>query len=271
VLRVTPIPCLEDNYAYLLDDASGELAVVDPSDAEPVLEAIARNGGTLTAVLATHHHDDHVGGIVALLEGARGGAQARARAASGTVPVYGGAIDRGRIPLQTNGLADGEVFTWGNTAVRALHVPGHTRGAMAYVAEDAVLTGDTLFIAGCGRLFEGTPEMMHRSLNEVLGALPPSTRVYCGHEYTVANLQFAQSVEPDNVATTELLARARQLRAEQRPTVGSTLAVEHACNPFFRCDRATIRGGLGLDPDASELATFAALRRAKDGYRAPGG
>jgi hydroxyacylglutathione hydrolase len=257
VLRVTPIPCLADNYAYLLADASGDLAVVDPSEAGPVQRALAAAGGRLTAVLATHHHNDHVGGIADLLDAVPG------------LEVYGSTVDRGRIPGQTHFLEDGQCFTWGNTAVRALHVPGHTRGALAYVAEDAVFTGDTLFVAGCGRLFEGTPEMMYRSLNEVLGTLPPATRVYCGHEYTVTNLLFAHTVEPANAAVTEQLARARALRAEHAVTVGGTLAVERACNPFLRCQSAAIRGGLGLDASASDVATFAALRRAKDIFRPP--
>jgi len=241
----------------LLDDASGELAVVDPSESAPVAKAVAEIGGKLTAVLATHHHADHVGGIPELV------------AATPGLKVYGHGSDRGRIPGQTDFLRDGDTLRWAHTTFRALHVPGHTRGALAYVAEDVVFTGDTLFIAGCGRLFEGTAEMMHRSLNEALGALGPNTRVYCGHEYTVSNLVFAQSLEPDNRDVARQLVEARALRAGGQPTVGATLASERMYNPFLRCDRANLRAALALDSRATDVATFAALRRAKDIFRPP--
>src|SRR6185295_15963202 len=143
------------------------------------------------------------------------------------VRVFGYETDRGRIPAQTEFLRDGQTFRWGGSEVRALHIPGHTLGAVAYVIEDAVFTGDTLFLAGCGRLFEGTPAMMFRSLNEVLGKLDPKTRVYCGHEYTVSNLLFAASVEPENSKVQARLARARQLRERGETTVGSSLVEEH--------------------------------------------
>src|SRR5258706_15008201 len=200
-LQVTAIPCLEDNYAYLIDDGSGELAVVDPSEEAPVEAALAKaRGRRLTAIFATHHHHDHVGGNEALVRRHPG------------LRVFGYESDRGRIPEQSEFLRDGQSFAWGKSELRALHIPGHTLGAVAYVAGDAVFTGDTLFLAGCGRLFEGTPAMMFRSLNEVLGALDPKTRVYCGHEYTVSNLAFAASIEPGNAKVTERVARARAQR-----------------------------------------------------------
>src|SRR3954453_2338168 len=183
-LHITIVPCLEDNYAYLLDDGSGELAVVDPSEAKPVLDALdalreaTGRKGALGAILSTHHHHDHVGGNLELAQRFPG------------LRVLGFKTDRGRIPGQTEFLEDGETFTWGETAVRALHIPGHTLGAVGYVMKGAVFTGDTLFAAGCGRLFEGTPAMMHHSLCEVLAPLGAEMRVYCGHEYTIANLQF---------------------------------------------------------------------------------
>jgi hydroxyacylglutathione hydrolase len=257
MLKVTPIPCLEDNYAYLLDDGSGELAVVDASESGPVLAAVDRAAGRLTAVFATHHHFDHVGGNEGVL------------ARHPNVRVYGYESDRGRIPSQTEFLRDGQIFTWGKTSVRALHIPGHTMGAVAYVLDDAVFTGDTLFLAGCGRLFEGTPAMMFRSLCEVLGPLGDGLRVFCGHEYTLGNLAFAASVEPSNARVEQRMADARALRARGEPTVGSPMADELATNPFMRCQSAEIRRSMKLGADASDVDVLAALRRAKDTFRAP--
>jgi hydroxyacylglutathione hydrolase len=256
MLRITSIPCLSDNYAYLLDDGSGELAVVDASEPGPVLAALAGRPGRLTAILSTHHHHDHVGGNVELCQAGAG------------IRVYGYESDRGRIPGQTEFLADGQTFTWGATSFRALHIPGHTLGAVAYVAEDVVFTGDTLFLAGCGRLFEGTPAMMFHSLNHVLGALGSPARVFCGHEYTVNNLLFATSVEPGNGAVKERLAAARAQAAKGAASVG-TLADELATNPFLRCESPDIRASLKLGPEVGDVEVFAALRRGKDTFRAP--
>jgi hydroxyacylglutathione hydrolase len=255
--HITPIPCLEDNYAYLLDDGRGALAVVDASEAEPVEEVLARTEGRLTAIFATHHHHDHVGGNEMIASRHPG------------LRVFGYESDRGRIPAQTEFLRDGQSFAWGNVEVRALHIPGHTLGAVAYVIGDAVFTGDTLFLAGCGRLFEGTPAMMFHSLNEVLGSLDPTTRVYCGHEYTVSNLAFAASVEPGNAKVIERLAKTRQLRAQGKPTVGTPLAEELDTNPFMRCTSPELRGSMNLGADAPDVEVLASLRRAKDTFRPP--
>ncbi|MET0593399.1 MAG: hydroxyacylglutathione hydrolase [Polyangiaceae bacterium] len=257
MLKVTPIPCLEDNYAYLLDDGSGELALVDPSEGGPVFAALERAKGKLVAILATHHHHDHVGGNEEIVQ------------RHPNLRVYGYESDRGRIPCQTEFLRDGDKFTWGKTEVRALHIPGHTLGAVAYVMDDALFTGDTLFLAGCGRLFEGTPAMMYRSLNEVLGPLGESMRVYCGHEYTVSNLAFAASVEPGNARVEQRMAQARSLRAQGEPTVGAPLSEELATNPFMRCKSPEIRKSMNLGADAPEIDVLAALRKAKDTFRAP--
>jgi len=256
-IRVTTIPCLSDNYAYLLDDGSGELAIVDASEAEPVEAELARAKGRITAILSTHHHHDHVGGNEALAHRHPG------------LKIFGHASDRGRLPGQTEFLEDGASFAWGHTEVRALHIPGHTLGAVAYVMSDAVFTGDTLFLAGCGRLFEGTPAMMFRSLNEVLGALDRSTRVFCGHEYTASNLAFAASVEPSNAKIAERAARTRELRARNEPTVGSPLSEEFDTNPFMRCKSPELRSSLNLGEGASDVEALAAARRAKDTFRPP--
>jgi hydroxyacylglutathione hydrolase len=257
MLKVTPIACLEDNYAYLLDDGSGELAVVDASEGAPVLAALDGAEGKLTALFATHHHHDHVGGNEEV-----------ARRYPG-IRVYGYESDRGRIPGQTEYLKDGETFTWGKTAVRALHIPGHTMGAVAYVLSDAVFTGDTLFLAGCGRLFEGTPAMMFRSLCEVLAPLGDQMRVFCGHEYTLGNLAFAASVEPGNARVEKRTVEARALRAQGKPTVGSLMEEELATNPFMRCRSVEIRRSMKLDASTPDVEVLAALRRAKDTFRAP--
>lgn len=167
----------------------------------------------------------------------------------------------------THGLSDGEGFDVGSLSFRALHVQGHTRGALAYVVDDAVFTGDTLFLAGCGRLFEGTPAEMYRSLNDVLARLPEETRVYCGHEYTLSNLAFARHVEPDNEAIHARIEAAKAMRARGEPTMGATMREELATNPFLRTGSATIRKSVGLDEHASPVEVLAAVRKAKDGFR----
>src|SRR4051812_16655965 len=185
-VRVVPVPCLKDNYAYLVIDGE-HAAVVDPGEAEPVEEALAREGVTLAAIWATHHHLDHVGGVAALV------------AAHPDVTVVAHEHDAKRIPQATQLVKDEAQVELGGLRARIIHNPGHTLGAISYVIEGCVFTGDTLFCAGCGRVFEGDAAMMHASLSR-LAALPDTTRVYCGHEYTAANLRFAAAVEPDNAA-----------------------------------------------------------------------
>src|SRR5262249_33690044 len=152
----------------------------------------------------------------------------------GDLPVYAHVSDRGRVPAQTHDVVEGTTFRIAGLELNPLHVPGHTLGAVAYHVEDAVFTGDTLFIAGCGRLFEGTPEQMHTSRSGKLAKLPKETRVFCGHEYTMANLRFAASVEPENAAIASAEGRARELREKGEPTVPSTIGDELATNPFLR-------------------------------------
>jgi hydroxyacylglutathione hydrolase len=217
---ITPVPCLKDNYAYLVVcDATRRAVVVDPSEAEPVAKAAAAAGLELEAVWNTHHHWDHVGGNEAL----------------GLREVYAHASDRGRVPGQTRFLEEGQSFTLGKLTVRILHIPGHTTGAIAYVVEGdgdapAVFTGDTLFIAGCGRLFEGTPAMMFDSLGK-LAALDERTRVYCGHEYTRSNLVFAKHTEPNNA---DVAAWIERVSKETGPSVPSRIGDEKRINPFVR-------------------------------------
>jgi hydroxyacylglutathione hydrolase len=231
-LRVERIPTLRDNYTYLLIcEQSGEAAIVDAPEAAPVERRVERLGARVTRVLSTHHHPDHSAANPAL-------------AKRYDAPVYGHHSDAKRIPGFTNGLEEGDTIQVGEQRASILFIPAHTRGHIAYVFDGAVFCGDTLFAAGCGRLFEGTPEMMYSALVEKLGRLPGDTRVYCGHEYTVGNLRFAAHVEPDNEAVRRALAAAEERRAgaaadwhdatPDEMTVPSTIADEHATNPFLR-------------------------------------
>jgi len=256
-MQVTIVPCLSDNYAYiLLSPGSKRAVVVDPGEAEPVARALGELGVTLGAILATHHHGDHVGGNAQLVEQFPG------------IPVFGHASDRGRIPAQTEFIEHGAQVVVEGLSFRALHIPGHTLGAVAYAGEGAVFTGDTLFAAGCGRLFEGTPAQMYTSLNVTLAALPDSTLVYCGHEYTASNLRFAAHLEPGNQAVTAKARRVAEQREQALPTVPSTLAEEKATNPFMRCDSPAIieavSGALGAE--RAPAAILGAVRAAKDRF-----
>jgi hydroxyacylglutathione hydrolase len=256
-MRVVPVPCLSDNYAYLVITSSGDAAVVDASEAAPVRDALKREGAVLRAIWSTHHHWDHVGGNEEL-------------AAGGGVEVVGHVSDKGRMPGQTREVDTGDTVSVGDVVARCIHIPGHTLGALAYFvdtgAERAVFTGDTLFCAGCGRLFEGTPAQMHASF-ERLRALPGDTRVLCGHEYTVNNLRFAAHVEPGNPSVSRARERADALRARGEPSIGTTLDDEKGANPFFRTGSPEIRSTLGIPDSADDVAAFAAIRAAKDGFR----
>ena len=257
-MKVIPIPCLSDNYAYLVVcEETGQAGIVDPAEDAPIVRAVEQEGVNLVAILNTHHHWDHTGGNEALL---------------GRYPnleVYGHHSDRGRIDGQTRELNHEDQFQLGNLDVRVLHNPGHTMGAVSYYIGDAVFTGDTLFAGGCGRLFEGSPEMMYTSLNETLGSLPRETRVFFGHEYTESNLKFAQHVEPDNQAIQEKLARVQALRKNGEFSTPSTLAEEWETNPFMRCDSATIMnrvaGEEGFNPEKPQTV-LGAVRRLKDNF-----
>lgn len=255
-MRVITIPCLRDNYAYLvICETTGAAAVIDPSQAAPVREALAREGVTLAAIWLTHHHADHTGGVQPLV------------ADTGRVEVIAHEVDARRIAGCTRAVHDGDVVRVGDEIeARVIHNPGHTAGAVSYwlTAHAAVFTGDTLFLAGCGRLFEGTAAQMHASLAR-LAALPPATRVLCGHEYTAANLRFAARVEPTNAAVAAAMAAVE--RRGGTPSVPGTIEAERATNPFLRTgepgvvDAARGRADLPADDPA---AVFAALRRWKD-------
>ena len=252
-MRVIPVPCLSDNYAYLVTaDGSDEAFVVDPSEAAPVIAAIEQHRLRLVAIVNTHHHHDHVGGNEELV------------AKYGALPVHAHVSDRGRVPGQTVSVEEGKSFRAAGFEINVLHIPGHTLGAVGYVVEDAVFTGDTLFVGGCGRLFEGTPAQMYESLSGKLGRLPAATRVYCGHEYTVSNLRFAVHAEPDNRAAADKLVAAQAMRERGEPTVPSTIGEELATNPFMRCDEPALAARY---PGATAGDVLGAVRKAKDGFR----
>ncbi|HEV7556172.1 MAG TPA: hydroxyacylglutathione hydrolase, partial [Kofleriaceae bacterium] len=198
-MRVVPVPCLKDNYAYLVIDG-GRAAVVDPGEAAPIEAALVRENVELVAIWATHHHYDHVDGVPALV------------AAHPGIEVVAGHTDAPKVKHVTRVVNEGDVVTMGDVRASIIHNPGHTLGAISFHADDCVFTGDTLFAAGCGRVFEGDPPMMHASLTK-LGALPPATRVYFGHEYTVANLRFAAHVAPDDRAVAARVDEVKALRA----------------------------------------------------------
>lgn len=255
MLEIHQIPVLSDNYVYLARDAaSGATAVVDPAVAEPVEAALERLGWTLTHILNTHHHPDHVGGNERL----------KARFAC---TVVGARADRERIPGIDVAVGDGDRYPLGESIAQVFDVPGHTRGHIAYWFEEsaALFCGDTLFALGCGRLFEGTPEQMWRSLSR-LKALPAATRVYCAHEYTQANGRFALTVEPDNAALRERMEEVDERRRRGLPTVPSTLAAEQATNPFLRPDSPGLQAALGL-VGHSAVEVFTATRARKDSFR----
>ncbi|GAB4196641.1 MAG: hypothetical protein OHK0013_04010 [Sandaracinaceae bacterium] len=261
-LRVETVPALRDNYAYLLHacapGARGErrCIVVDPSDAAPVRAAMALHGLVPEAIWCTHHHLDHVGGVREI-----------SRAHPG-LPVLGSRYDleTGRIEGQTRGLDDGDELEVLGHTFRVVAIPGHTLGAIAYVGAGMAFTGDTLFLGGCGRVFEGTMPMMHASLLR-LSALDGDTRLYVGHEYTEKNLEFALHVEPGSAAIEARLAEVRARRARGEPTVPGVLREELATNPFLRCHTDAVLAFARARGSASDaVEVFAQVREAKNAY-----
>jgi hydroxyacylglutathione hydrolase len=247
-MHVVAVPCLKDNYAYLVIDA-GRAIVVDPGEAAPIEAALVREGVTLGAIWATHHHHDHVGGIKELV------------AAHPGIAVVAGATDAPKVPHVTQAVNEGDEVVFGSLRATIIHNPAHTLGAITFVVEGCAFTGDTLFAAGCGRLFEGDAAMMQTSLAK-LAALPAETRIYFGHEYTASNLKFATAVEPDNAAV------AKRASALTTPSTPSTMADERATNPFLRWSEPAViaaaraHGATSDDP----AAVFGAIRGWKDKF-----
>jgi len=251
-LDIEIIACLTDNYAYLLHDVEADIcAVVDPSESGPVRAALKNRGWHLTHILNTHHHPDHTGGNVALKR------------------EYGAAVvgpgkDRDRIPAMDIGVDEDTPFEFGEHAACVIEIPAHTRSHIAFAFENdhAVFTGDTLFAMGCGRLFEGTPEMMWRSLSKLM-RLSDDMRVYCGHEYTLNNGRFALTLEPGNADLQARMREVEELRTTGAPTIPSTIALEKKTNPFLRPGSAEIRRSLNMS-NASDIEVFAEMRARKD-------
>src|SRR6185437_12070276 len=236
----TPVPILSDNYAWMLrDSGSGAVGIVDPADAKAIIAALEREGGRLDLILLTHHHDDHIAGVD----------EVRARF---KCKVVGAAADQHRLPKLDQAVVEGDKVTLGGSRARVIDTPGHTRGQINYFFPEGevLLSGDTLFSLGCGRLIEGTAAEMFSSLSK-LAALPGGTKVCCGHEYTESNARFALAVDPDNQALRDRAAQARAQLAAGQPTVPSVLADELRANPFL---------------NAGDVATFADRRAKKDSF-----
>ncbi|MGR9072076.1 MAG: hydroxyacylglutathione hydrolase [Gammaproteobacteria bacterium] len=251
---ISQLPVLNDNYIYLVHDPdSGETAAVDPAVADAVLEVLNTNGWHLNFIFNTHHHWDHVGANLELKEktGCR---------------IIASAHDRSRIPGIDRTVTEGDAVFLGRHRADIMETPGHTLGHIVYYfAEDrALFCGDTLFVMGCGRLFEGTPEQMLQSLNK-LKKLPEDTRVYCAHEYTQNNGRFALLVEPDNADLQSTMREVDFLRSQNRPTVPSTIGRERSTNPFFRTDCASVRNHIGMR-NGTPLEVFAEIRNRKDRF-----
>ncbi len=256
MLNVSPIPAFNDNYIWLLNlPDSIQAVVVDPGDAEPVLRALAEQELELAAILITHHHADHIGGVDELL-------------LHYDVPVYGPAQES--IPSLTHQLNDGDIIHIEalDTHFDVLFIPGHTSGHIAYYGDEKLFCGDTLFAAGCGRLFEGTAAQMHESLSRI-ASLPSDTQFYCAHEYTTANLNFARAVEPENQDIEMRINHVKQLRQENSPSVPASLATELKTNPFLRSDISSVKlaaenhVGRALN---NPVDVFAAVRKWKDNF-----
>jgi len=256
-LDVRPVRAFSDNYIWLIDSPRGEaLVAVDPGDAAPVIAELRRRGGSLAAILLTHHHPDHIGGVPELLR-------------HWGVPVIG--PDDARIAQRTRTVRGGERCELSELGLsfEILQVPGHTVSHIAFWGHGALFCGDTLFSAGCGRMFEGTPIEMSASLTK-LRNLPPDTRVFCGHEYTAANLRFALTVDPYNGAALEYLTQVDRLRAADKPTLPSTLGLEIRVNPFLRCDDPTVVRAAEVHaggPLKGVAEVFGVLRAWKDQFR----
>lgn len=253
-LDLVTVPCLKDNYAFLIHDPdSGQTAVVDVPDAAPVQQALAARGWTLSDILITHHHADHIDGVAAL------------QAATGAL-VVGCAADAHRLPPLELALDPGMTFTIGGDVVHVLDVPGHTVGHIAFHIPSSKLafTADSLMALGCGRLFEGTPAQMWASLSR-LAALPPDTLICSGHEYTASNGRFALTIEPGNPALQARVADIAAARAAGQPTVPSLLSLELGTNPFLRAHLPAVKAAIAM-PHADDVESFAEIRARKDRF-----
>ena len=249
-LEIEIVPCLSDNYAYLVK-SGGLCAVVDPSEPAPVKAALARKGWKLTHILNTHHHLDHCGGNLALKD-------------ETGATIVGPGKDAARIPGLDVGVDESSGWEFDGRKVRVLEVPAHTKGAITFVIDGHAFTGDTLFLMGCGRLFEGDPQMMWTSLSKLM-TLPDETKIYCGHEYTQSNGRFALTLEPSNQALQARMDEVNGLRAKGLPTVPASMGLEKRTNPFLRPDSNEIRKNLGMEK-ADIVTVFGEIRERKNNF-----
>lgn len=260
-ISVHPLPAFQDNYLWVIHNGR-HAVVVDPGDATPVLDYLAAYDLQLVAIICTHHHADHVGGVEHLLDVLH---------LRGKIPVYGPANER--IPARSQALREGDriVVPFLDITLEVLDVPGHTAGHIAYFGHGLLFCGDTLFSCGCGRLFEGTAEQMTTSLAK-LKSLPPQTKVFCAHEYTMANIKFAEAVEPDNADLKLRKAFSAAKRHRNLPTVPSTIQLELATNPFLRWDQPTVQAAAtarlnrDIGPTPPPALVFGAIREWKDNF-----
>lgn len=257
-MKIEIIPCHFDNFAYLLIcEESGKAAIVDPAEYYPISQVIHKLDVELVAIYCTHHHADHIGGLEDFCE------------EYPNIEVAGFKGDAGRISGITHTLEDGDVVNFGNVKGRVKHTPGHTSGGICFLFDDEIFTGDTLFGAGCGRLFEGSPEQMYNSLYSLTDGLDEDVKVYFGHEYTLSNLKFAEFVEPENQLVIDRLNDATILLAKGGATTPSTIGLERQTNPFLRSNIEAVRMGLAeklLVEETDPVSVFAAVRRLKDHY-----
>lgn len=253
-LELVTIPCLKDNYAYLLHDAtSGETTLIDAPEPGPILAELAKRGWRLDQILLTHHHWDHIDGVAAIVEAT-------------SAEILGAAADAHRLPPLTRALAEADTVQVGPEKGYVIDVPGHTVGHIAFYFPHSgyAFTADSLMAGGCGRLFEGSPDQMWDSLQK-LRQLPPETLICSGHEYTTSNLAFAATIEPENAALQARIARVAKARAEGRATVPSRLSGELATNPFLRANEPHIKASLGM-AEASDAQSFTEIRARKDRF-----
>ncbi|MBU2980965.1 hydroxyacylglutathione hydrolase [Lentibacter algarum] len=252
-LTLATVPCLEDNYAFLIANDAGEAALVDAPEAAPINAELEKRGWSLKTVLLTHHHWDHVEGLDSLT-------------GRDDLTVIGAKADEHRLPTLDHAYSDGDSFTLLGEEVQVFDVSGHTLGHIAFYlpASGLVFSGDSLMALGCGRLFEGSPELMHDSMNK-FATLPETTLVCSGHEYTASNGRFAATVDPDNKALALRNIETAKIRAQGGFTVPSTLALERATNPFLRANEPSIKSAIGL-PNATDKESFTKLRAMKDAF-----
>lgn len=257
-MHVLPIPCLFDNFSYLVySDSSADALVVDPGEAYPVLVEVEKRGLNLVAILCTHHHKDHVGGVEVLLDQLP------------NLEVFAHYTEDKRIPCVTRLVADQDNIRAAGFSINILHTPGHTGGCVCYSFEETLFTGDTVFGAGVGRVFEGTPEQLYESIYRKVRPLPDETRIYHGHQYTLQNLGFAQQVEPDNEAVQHRIKRVKADPYDQN--VPSTIGIEKRTNPFFRCHKSSVSSYIRQVVDTPQTLTpekvFTVLRTLRNSFR----